>query len=102
MWVVAIVADVISLIPIPIIGGAMGDLVAWIGFSIIGADINKGGLFSEKQLGVTLVTMGLEFILGMVPFWTARVIIYKWQTRNIEPAKFMEGGWDQPDQNQSW
>ena len=98
MWIIAGIADLVSFIPIPIIAGVVGDMIAFIGFSAIGADVKKGGLFSTEQIGITAVTMLLEVPLGMLPLWTFRVIIYKWQTRESKP--WMQGGWTMPEEEE--
>jgi hypothetical protein len=75
MWGIAAFADLVSLIPF--VGGFIGDAIALVGFSLIGADVKKDSLFSGDQIALTCVTMVLEIPFGMLPMWCIRVALYK-------------------------
>ena len=79
MYVIAVLGDIFSLIPIVNI---VSDFVTAIALGIAGAETGVS-IYSSDRIGATLLTILVEAIPGLsiVPAWTIRVWYAKKQAR---------------------
>lgn len=86
MYPVAIIADIVGLIPIV---NLFSDAVAAIALGIIGSATDVS-LYSDSQVGMTLFTIALKAIpfVDFIPMWTIRVYFAK---RGAKARKEQEG-----------